>query len=276
MIEESASGAALSRAPARPAGDGRGRRRSPTCAPTPRPRPTAPSRRRRGSPASTPSTCASSRSTRLRRSPRGPRGAMAADRAAGHTPFFVWRASARPAPARSTRSGGRRTVAPRARRVASRRRRPGPGSRCSARSSAGMRGRRRARRQLLHQPAQVAAHELRLRLLLGGGRAALIAALVCRSTCATPPSESGAVIDYRDWQVPLGRRFRSLKLWLVLRAYGVEGLRHHIRRHIELAQGSPPGWPPTPGWSSPPRTPSTWCASATSTGTTRRRRCSTA
>jgi aromatic-L-amino-acid decarboxylase len=49
-------------------------------------------------------------------------------------------------------------------------------------------------------------------------------------------TESGAVIDYRDWQIPLGRRFRSLKLWFVIRHYGVEGLRYHIRRHVELAQ----------------------------------------
>jgi aromatic-L-amino-acid decarboxylase len=49
-------------------------------------------------------------------------------------------------------------------------------------------------------------------------------------------SESGAVIDYRDWQVPLGRRFRSLKLWFVIRHYGVEGLQHHVRQHIALAQ----------------------------------------
>jgi len=49
-------------------------------------------------------------------------------------------------------------------------------------------------------------------------------------------TESGAVIDYRDWQIPLGRRFRSLKLWFVIRYYGIEGLRHHIRRHVELAQ----------------------------------------
>ncbi|XXF77175.1 pyridoxal-dependent decarboxylase [Myxococcaceae bacterium GXIMD 01537] len=45
-------------------------------------------------------------------------------------------------------------------------------------------------------------------------------------------SETGAVIDYRDWQVPLGRRFRALKLWFVLRHYGAEGLRAHIREHI--------------------------------------------
>ena len=49
-------------------------------------------------------------------------------------------------------------------------------------------------------------------------------------------TESGAVIDYRDWHIPLGRRFRSLKLWFVIRHYGVEGLQNHIRRHVELAR----------------------------------------
>lgn len=49
-------------------------------------------------------------------------------------------------------------------------------------------------------------------------------------------TESGAVIDYRDWHVPLGRRFRSLKLWFVIRHYGIQGLQHHVRRHVELAQ----------------------------------------
>jgi aromatic-L-amino-acid decarboxylase len=49
-------------------------------------------------------------------------------------------------------------------------------------------------------------------------------------------SETGAVIDYRDWQVPLGRRFRSLKLWFVIRHYGLEGIRYHIRRHVSLAR----------------------------------------
>jgi aromatic-L-amino-acid decarboxylase len=57
----------------------------------------------------------------------------------------------------------------------------------------------------------------------------------------TPPylrnaaSESGAVVDFRDWHVPLGRRFRALKLWWVLRAYGASGLRHHLREHVALA-----------------------------------------
>lgn len=49
-------------------------------------------------------------------------------------------------------------------------------------------------------------------------------------------TESGAVIDYRDWHIQLGRRIRSLKLWFVIRHYGVEGLQHHIREHVQLAQ----------------------------------------
>ena len=49
-------------------------------------------------------------------------------------------------------------------------------------------------------------------------------------------SESGDVIDYRDWHVPLGRRFRALKLWFVLRSYGAEGIRHAVRKHVALAR----------------------------------------
>jgi aromatic-L-amino-acid decarboxylase len=49
-------------------------------------------------------------------------------------------------------------------------------------------------------------------------------------------STSGEVIDYRDWHVPLGRRFRALKLWFVLRHYGAAGLRHHLREHVALAR----------------------------------------
>jgi aromatic-L-amino-acid decarboxylase len=49
-------------------------------------------------------------------------------------------------------------------------------------------------------------------------------------------TESGAVFDYRDWHVQLGRRFRSLKLWFVIRHYGVEGLQYHVRKHVEIAQ----------------------------------------
>jgi len=68
-------------------------------------------------------------------------------------------------------------------------------------------------------------------------RKALIQALsVLPEYLRNQATESGAVIDYRDWQIPLGRRFRALKLWFVIRHYGVEGLQHHIRRHVELAQ----------------------------------------
>jgi aromatic-L-amino-acid decarboxylase len=68
-------------------------------------------------------------------------------------------------------------------------------------------------------------------------REALVRALtVLPEYLRNPATESGAVIDYRDWQVPLGRRFRALKLWFVIRHYGVEGLQHHIRQHVALAQ----------------------------------------
>ena len=57
-------------------------------------------------------------------------------------------------------------------------------------------------------------------------RAALIQALsILPEYLRNQATESGAVIDYRDWQVPLGRRFRALKLWFVIRQYGVEGLQ---------------------------------------------------
>ena len=40
----------------------------------------------------------------------------------------------------------------------------------------------------------------------------------------------------QDWQLPLGRRFRALKLWFVMRSYGAEGLRAFIRHHLELTE----------------------------------------
>jgi aromatic-L-amino-acid decarboxylase len=68
-------------------------------------------------------------------------------------------------------------------------------------------------------------------------RKALIQALsILPEYLRNQATESGAVIDYRDWQIPLGRRFRALKLWFVIRHYGVEGLRHHVRGHVALAQ----------------------------------------
>lgn len=48
-------------------------------------------------------------------------------------------------------------------------------------------------------------------------------------------SDQGLVTDYRDWQIPLGRRFRALKVWFVIRTWGVEGLRAHIKHHLKLA-----------------------------------------
>jgi aromatic-L-amino-acid/L-tryptophan decarboxylase len=47
---------------------------------------------------------------------------------------------------------------------------------------------------------------------------------------------AGLVNDYRDWGIQLGRRFRALKLWFVIRNFGVEGLKEKIRYHISLAQ----------------------------------------
>jgi len=68
-------------------------------------------------------------------------------------------------------------------------------------------------------------------------RAALIGALsILPEYLRNEATESGEVFDYRDWQVPLGRRFRALKLWTVLRWYGARGLRDHIRGHVALAQ----------------------------------------
>ncbi len=68
-------------------------------------------------------------------------------------------------------------------------------------------------------------------------RAALIRTLsVLPEYLKNQATESGAVFDYRDWHVPLGRRFRALKLWFVIRHYGVEGLRHHVREHVNLAR----------------------------------------
>ena len=47
-------------------------------------------------------------------------------------------------------------------------------------------------------------------------------------------TDSGLVTDYRDWQIPLGRRFRSLKIWFVIRTWGVEGLRKYVQHGINL------------------------------------------
>ncbi len=68
-------------------------------------------------------------------------------------------------------------------------------------------------------------------------RAALLQALsILPEYLRNEASQSGKVIDYRDWQVPLGRRFRALKLWFVIRWFGVSGLQQKVREHVALAQ----------------------------------------
>ena len=44
------------------------------------------------------------------------------------------------------------------------------------------------------------------------------------------------IVNYSEWSIPLGRRFRALKLWFVIRSHGVEGLRAMIRRHVTWAE----------------------------------------
>jgi aromatic-L-amino-acid/L-tryptophan decarboxylase len=50
----------------------------------------------------------------------------------------------------------------------------------------------------------------------------------------TKHDENTAAVNFRDWGIPLGRRFRALKLWFVFRSYGAEALREMIRGHIAL------------------------------------------
>ncbi|XP_057949244.1 tyrosine decarboxylase-like [Malania oleifera] len=49
-------------------------------------------------------------------------------------------------------------------------------------------------------------------------------------------TEFKGVVDYKDWQITLSRRFRAMKLWLVLRSYGVENLRSYMRNHVRMAK----------------------------------------
>lgn len=68
-------------------------------------------------------------------------------------------------------------------------------------------------------------------------RLALLGALsILPEYLRSEAAEAGAVIDYRDWQIPLGRRFRSLKLWFAIRCDGVASFQAMIRRHVELTQ----------------------------------------
>ncbi|KAJ0816004.1 putative pyridoxal phosphate-dependent decarboxylase, pyridoxal phosphate-dependent transferase [Helianthus annuus] len=49
-------------------------------------------------------------------------------------------------------------------------------------------------------------------------------------------SDTKNVVDYKDWQIALSRRFRAMKLWMVIRSYGVTGLQEVIRKHVKLAK----------------------------------------
>ena len=60
--------------------------------------------------------------------------------------------------------------------------------------------------------------------------------------------DTGEVTDFCEWTVPLGRRFRALKLWFLLRAYGLEGLRGRIRNHIAWAEAAAVRIGATPGF----------------------------
>ena len=86
-------------------------------------------------------------------------------------------------------------------------------------------------------------------------RAALIRTLsILPEYLRNKATESGAVIDYRDWQIPLGRRFRALKLWFVIRHYGVEGLavlRPRARRAGAGVRSLGRGRPAASSWPRP-------------------------
>ena len=68
-------------------------------------------------------------------------------------------------------------------------------------------------------------------------RASLLGALsILPEFLRSAALEAGAAIDYRDWQIPLGRRFRALKLWMTIRCDGVASFQSMIRRHVGLTQ----------------------------------------
>src|SRR5690606_2312543 len=72
-------------------------------------------------------------------------------------------------------------------------------------------------------------------------------------TFATDPeylrtSHDAEVVNFRDWGIPLGRRFNALKLWFVLRSYGSEALRQMVRDHLALAQEFKSWVEATPEW----------------------------
>ena len=76
---------------------------------------------------------------------------------------------------------------------------------------------------------------------------------VAPSVMSTTPSYLRAstdaeVVQYKDWGIPLGRRFRALKLWFHLRLEGVEAIRARLRRDLENARWLAEQVAAEPGW----------------------------
>jgi aromatic-L-amino-acid/L-tryptophan decarboxylase len=67
-------------------------------------------------------------------------------------------------------------------------------------------------------------------------RAVLVDSMSITPAYLRDKASDDGVVDYRDWHVALGRRMRALKLWMVIRCFGIDGLRSHIRCHVELAE----------------------------------------
>ena len=58
----------------------------------------------------------------------------------------------------------------------------------------------------------------------------------CPEYLRNSASESKVVIDYKDWQIALSKRFRAIKVWMVIRRHGVDNLMFHIRSHVDMAK----------------------------------------